>query len=340
MVIAVDIRGAEAYQQFIYEVFKRITVQHPDHTFIFISDNEFDPSFIFSENVIAEVVKQTKISLLSDHKVSSLLKKHKADVLVTTKYISQTKVPQCLMAMDNVTPTSLKKAKVIVTDSQFSQKEIVGKYKIEESKVDVVYKGVDEIFKPVSFEQKEKIKEIYAGGNEYFLFLGQVNSPNNLLNLLKAFSVFKKMQKSNMQLLISLKKEMDKGFLEKMKLFKYKNEVKVLENVTGKESATITAAAYAFVYPFANEYSYPLQAIKCNVPVIVFKGGVFPEILSDAALYIKPDDHKDIADKMMLIYKDEKLRQQLIEKGKEQVKKYSWDKTADSLWESIEKACT
>ena len=52
MVIAVDIRGAEAYQHFIYEVFKRLTVQHPDHTFIFISDNEFDPSFIFSENVI------------------------------------------------------------------------------------------------------------------------------------------------------------------------------------------------------------------------------------------------------------------------------------------------
>ena len=142
-----------------------------------------------------------------------------------------------------------------------------------------------------------------------------------------------------MQLLISLKKEMDKGFLEKMRSFKYKNEVKVLENVTVKESATITAAAYAFVYPFANEYSYPLQAMKCDVPVIVFNGGVFPEILSDAALYIKPDDHKDIADKMMLIYKDEKLRSELIEKGKEKVKNYSWDKTADSLWKNIEKAC-
>ena len=336
MVIAVDIRGAEAYQHFIYEVFKRLTVQHPDHTFIFISDNEFDPSFIFSENVIAEVVKQTKISLLSDHKISSLLKKNKADVLVTAQPL-KTKVHQCLISYDSSTTKNLKKVKVIVTNSEYSAKEIIKKFKVDPGKVEVVYKGVDKIFNSISFDEREKIKEKYAGGNEYFLFAGDINSQNNLLNLLKAFSVFKKMQKSNMQLLISLKTEIDKRFLDKMRSFKYKNEVKVLENVTVKDSATITAAAYAFVYPFANEYFYPLQAMKCNIPVIVCNGGVFPEILSDAALYINPDDHKDIADKMMLIYKDEKLRQQLIEKGKEKIKKYSWDKTADSLWESIEK---
>ena len=338
MIIAVDIRGAEAYQHFIYETFKRITVQHPKHSFLFMFDKPYDPSFVFSENVIPVIVKQQKISLLTDHKISSLLKKHKADILVTAQPV-RSKVPQCFIAFNNLAAGYVKKAKIIVMDSEYSVKEIIKKFNVDKEKVEIVYKGVDEKFNPISFDEREKIKEKYSDGNEYFLFSGEINSQIDLLNLLKAFSVFKKMQKSNMQLVISLKKEMEKEFLEKLRLFKYKNEVKVLENIPREELATITSSAYVFVYPFENEYSFSLEAIKSNVPVIVFNGGVLPEILSNAALYVNHSDHKDIADKMMLLFKDEKLRSELIEKGKEQVKKYSWDKTADSLWKNIEKAC-
>src|ERR1035437_11035787 len=194
MVIAVDIRFTEEYQNFIYETFSRITAQHPQHSFIFIFNKPFDPSFIFSENIIPIVVQQTKISLLSqfsDHKISSLLKKHKADVFVTTQSLLRTNVPQCLIAWDKFTSKSLKKAQVIVTGSEFSKKEIIENYKIDKNKIDAVYKGVDEIFQPIIFEEKEKIKEQYADGNEYFFtclpagrFTGTIKRENILLNLL------------------------------------------------------------------------------------------------------------------------------------------------------------
>jgi len=339
MVIAVDIRVSEEYQDFIYETFKRITAKHPSHSFIFIFDKPYDPSFIFSENVTAVIVKPKNISLLNDLKTSSILKKYKADVFVTAGSLSQTKVPQCLIASDKVTSKSLKKASVIVAGSEFSKKEIIEKYKIDEYKIDIVYKGVNEIFHPILFKEKEKIKEQYANGNEYFFVAGTIPSENYFLNLLKAFSAFKKMQKSNMQLLIATDVAIAGQSLEKLRSFKFKNEVKLLEKMPAKKFVAIIGASYALVYPFGQDYSLVLQAMKCDTPLVVNSTGALPEICSDAALYANPDAHKDIADKMMLIFKDEKLRQQLIEKGRELVKKYSWDNTANSLWKSIEKAC-
>lgn len=337
MVVAVDIRFEEEYQHFIFENFKRINEQHPQYSFIFIFDKPVDPSFIFSENVNAVVIKPQKLSLLNDINVSSLLKKHKADVLVTAKIVSQTKVPQCLIAFDKVTAKSLGKAQEIITDSQFSKKEIIEKYKTSADKIDIVYKGVDEIFQPVTFQQKESIKEKYASGNEFFLYTGTISSGNNLLNLLKAFSAFKKMQKSNMQLLIATKTQIPKEFLETLRLFKFKSEVHLLD-VDENELANIIASAYAFVYPFSQEYLYALQAMRSGVPILTGNAGYMPEVCADAALYFDEKDHKKIADKMMLVYKDENARKQLIENGVNLVKKYSWDNSANSLWQSIEKA--
>ncbi len=338
MVIAVDIRFEEEYQHFIFETFKRITAQLPKHSFIFIFDKPFGPSFIFSENVNAVVTKPQKLSLLNDIKVSSLLKIYKAAVLVTGKILSQTKVPQCLIAFDKVTAKSLGKANRTVIDSEFSKKEIIENYKIDANKIDVVYKGVDKIFQPVTFQEKEKIKEKYAAGNEYFLYTGTIASGNNLLNLLKAFSAFKKMQKSNMQLLIAAKTQISKEFLETLRLFKFKSEVQLLD-VDEHELANITASAYAFVYPFSQGYLYALQAMISGVPILTSNTGYMPEVCGDAALYFDENEYKKIADKMMQIYKDENARKQLIEKGRDLVKKYSWDNSADSLWKCIEKAC-
>jgi len=341
MVIAVDIRLIEEYQNFIHETFKRITAQHPQHSFIFIFDKPYDLSFVFSENVIPAIVQPRKIELLSkirnDHRISSLLKKHNAEVFVTSQSLLQTKIPQCLIASDKSTSKYLKKAKVIITESEFSKKKIIEEYKIDENKIDVVYKAVDEIFQSILFEEKEKIKEKHAAGNEYFLFTGKVGL-DNLLNVLKAFSVFKKLQKSNMKLLIASQNEMTKEILEMLRFYKYKSEVKILD-VDKKTLATITGAAYAVVCPFSHHgYSHSLEAMQCDVPVLTSNAGCMPEVCGDAALFLDHNNYKDIADKMMVIYKDEKLRQQLLDKGKEQIKKYSWDKTAELLWESIEKA--
>jgi len=339
MVIAVDIRFSEGYQHFIFETFKRITAQHPQHSFLFIFDKPFNSAFIFSDNVTTEVIKQTRIQLLSklnnENKISTLLKKHKADIFITQQPI-KTNVPQCFVTYDKITASYLKRAKVVIADSEYSKKEIAHNYKISKDRIEVVYYGADNNFQSIAATEREEIKEQYAEGNEFFLISGATNT-GDLLNVLKAFSVFKKMQKSNMHLLITPKNEVEAEFLEKLKLFKYNDEVTVVE-VDRQSLIQITAAAYAFIYPVARDgYSVPLEIMKSGIPVITANEGSLPEVCGDAALYVTPGEHKDIADKMILVYKDEKLRSNLVEKGKQHVKKYSWDETANAFWRSIAK---
>ncbi len=133
---------------------------------------------------------------------------------------------------------------------EFSKRDIVKQYKTNADKIKIIYKGVNENFREISYEEKEKVKSQYTEGNEYFIYSGEIGSNNNLLNLLKAFSAFKKRQKSSMQLLIAGKPGWkSKEFFESLSLFMYKNEVKILKDPSMEERIKVTAAAYAMVYP-------------------------------------------------------------------------------------------
>jgi glycosyltransferase involved in cell wall biosynthesis len=78
--------------------------------------------------------------------------------------------------------------------------------------------------------------------------------------------------------------------------------------------------------------------MSCDVPVITSNITSMPEVAGEAALYVDPFSEESIAAAMILIDKDESLRQTLISKAKLQREKFSWDKTANALWESMMKA--
>ena len=77
--------------------------------------------------------------------------------------------------------------------------------------------------------------------------------------------------------------------------------------------------------------------MKCKTPILTSNVTSLPEVGSDAAIYTNPESIDDIANCMSIIYTDEKLRNQLIEKGQKRLKDFSWDKSAKLLWESIQK---
>ena len=101
----------------------------------------------------------------------------------------------------------------------------------------------------------------------------------------------------------------------------------------------LVGSSYALVYPSIFEgFGVPvLEAMKCKVPVLTSEKTSMQEIAHDAGLYFDPNNYNDIADKMMLIYKDEDLRKKLIEKGERIAAKYTWQHTADLLWETMMK---
>jgi glycosyltransferase involved in cell wall biosynthesis len=128
-------------------------------------------------------------------------------------------------------------------------------------------------------------------------------------------------------------------FIKDLVSFKYRDEVKLFENVQSETLAYITASAYAMVYPLLYDgIGVPLiEAMQADVPVITACNTAMSEICGDAALYINPNDFNDIADKMMLLFKDEDKRNQQIIKGRQQAGFYNWDKTVAAVWETISK---
>ena len=127
------------------------------------------------------------------------------------------------------------------------------------------------------------------------------------------------------------------SFTTDLRSYKYRDDVVLTGYIEKEELAKIMGAAYALVYPSLHEgFGVPvLEAMLCDVPVITSSGSAMEEIAGDAALFADAGDHQSIADKMMLVYKDEELRKKLIVKGRERVRRYSWDKTAELLWQSI-----
>jgi glycosyltransferase involved in cell wall biosynthesis len=293
--------------------------------------------------------------------VPYMLRKYKADVFLSPDgYMSlSTKVPTCLVIHDlafehypehfvrshkmywrHYSPRFARKAARIATVSTYSKDDIVKHYGINVDNIDVVYNGAHAEYRPLSWQEREDAKTKYADGCEYFVFAGALHPRKNIVNLLKAFIAFKRRQRSNMKLVIvgryAWKYEEVVEMREEMP---FKDDVKWVGYMHVDELSKVMGGAYALVYPSLFEgFGIPiLEALKCEVPAIVSNTSAMPEVAGDAGLLVDPTDVQDIAAKMEMLHKDETLRKKLIEASKEQVKKFSWDQSADRLWDCLMK---
>ena len=119
----------------------------------------------------------------------------------------------------------------------------------------------------------------------------------------------------------------------------YKNEVIFTGRLGAKDLSEVMASALALVFvPYFEGFGIPIvEAMYCDVPVITSNVTSMPEIAGDAGLLVDPFSIDSIKEGMLKIYKDETLRNTLIANGRKQREKFSWDKTAEKLWNCIEK---
>lgn len=364
MTIAVNTRlnnetQPEGYQAYIFELLSHVVKMFPQHQFIYIFDAPYK-NMVFPKNVTPVVTgpkasSSMRLQYWFNYRIPAILRKYKADVFVSLEGICslRTKIPQCLLLSDlsflnypellkkpqarfytKFTPAFLSKAKSIATVSEYSKNIIADHYNIATEDIGVVHPVVDAVFKPFDWEEQEIIKEKYSEGKAYFLCC----TNSNLINLLKAFTFFKKRQKSNMLLLIA--GNTDESFKKGLKTYKLRNEVKLLEGLEKIELAKITASAYAMVYPVLyDDVAMPaLQSMQCNVPVVMADAGALTSVFGEAALYFNLKSQEDIAQKMMLIFKDEDKANELVKAGKELLLQYQPGKNADLLMQCISKA--
>ena len=331
-------------KEFIFQTLQEITKQHPDNQFLFLSDNSPDTGFISSSNIDWIIINKASDNRLKNYwkqwKIPLILKKTKADVVVSfdDNCSVSAATPHCLIILkdEKLNSNYLRKAKSIAVLSEKVRINITCQFQLPDKKVDVCYAFAGKNYEPLSPGEKEKIKKTVCDSKEFFLFTGVMKNRENFINILKAFSWFKKRQQSNMQLLIH---STPPGLYKKdFEMYKYRHDVKILDRQTDMEK--ITASAYAVIHPYTNEDSMikGLQAMQCGVPLIVFEDSVIKEVADECALYAGSGNFKELSEKMMRIYTDENLHSQLSEKGKAIAGNFTTQRTADLLWESINKA--
>lgn len=351
---------------FTYETLKRITINHPEHNFFFIFDRPFDKEFIFSENITPIVIgPQARHPVLFyywfEKSVSKVLKQINADLFISPDgYLSLSTDVKSISVMHDISfmhnpkdfpfgirnyylyffPRFAKKARRIVTVSEFSKQDIANQFNIKNENIDVVYNGSNEIYKPSSIEEQNETKKKYTNGNDFFIFVGALSPRKNVANLLSAFEILKTRTKSNLKLVIvgekMFKTKKIKNVFNRMNS---KNDVIFTGRLSAKKLKDLYGSALALTFvPYFEGFGIPIiEAMNCDTAVITSNVTSMPEVAGDAALYANPQSVNSIADSMIKSYKNTELRNELVEKGKAQRQKFSWDKTAEKFWNSIEK---
>jgi glycosyltransferase involved in cell wall biosynthesis len=337
---------------------------HPEHQFILISSESIGELENISNNVLSVISAPLfNNSWMWKYWLNSTLpgivKKHNASILINTDVACSKRIsiPQWIFVNDlsflqfplhftsternffnKQLPDFLKIADGIVTSSDFIAKEIKQHYSIKDDKIKLFSINTPAAYQPIYWGEKETTKNTYTDGKEYFLFSGEINPRYDLVNLLKAYSFFKTRQQSNMQLVITANSlSSSHPFNKLFDTYKYRRDVQLLIGLPETKLAKITAAAYAFIYPAhsAGSALFPLQAMQCDVPIITSQLGALKEKLGDAVLYADPSNFEDIAEKMMLLFKEETTRSELIESGKLVMNKTKDAKLNAKWWKSV-----
>ncbi len=347
-------------------VLKRITVNHPEHQFLFLFDRKYDEEFIFSDNITPVVLfPQARHPLLYywwfEYSVAITLNQVKPDIFYSPDgFLSlNTEVPSIPVIHDinyehypkdlptwtswhyrHFFPLYAKHARRILTVSEFSKQDIAEHYSISLDKIDVVYNAADSLYKKLEEAEKKEIRNKYSGGEEYFLYVSALHPRKNVKRLLEAFDKMKKKSGSPIKLVLVgphyfKNIEMEKVF----HAMKFKSDVIFTGRLNVEELSKVTGAAFALVYvSYFEGFGIPIvEAMQCEVPVIASNVTSMPEVTGNAARLVDPFSVDSITEGMLEVLKNGTLKQQLIEKGKERARFFSWDKTAQLTWQSIEK---
>ncbi|MEO0473691.1 MAG: glycosyltransferase family 1 protein [Bacteroidota bacterium] len=351
----------EGISRFAVEVLSRMVRRNPDIQFSFLFDRANDPAFVFGENVTPYVIPpQARHPLLwyawfhglARFKLGQL----KPNLLFSPEFYLTTHpdIPQVPVFHDLAyehypkdiapfaswycrrhSPRFAHLASHILTVSSFSKQDLVQQYDLPEDKISVVYNGASDQFSPLPAEEQEKVRRKYSSGKPYVHFVGALHPRKNIDNLLKAFDQYKTETESPLQLLLVGRKGWQyQSALETYENMQHRDAVLFTGFVSDEELVRIYAASFALCYvPYLEGFGIPLlEAMHAETAIITGDRTSMPEVAGDAALFADPYEPASIAHCLRQLYETPKRRTELIEAGKIQRDRFSWDQTYEKVW--------
>ncbi|MEN9684849.1 MAG: hypothetical protein RLZZ28_635 [Bacteroidota bacterium] len=340
------------YALFVKETFSRIALAHPEHTFIFLTDKTGNTQYSLINNIAEHYVKAPASNKITttywyDVKTPAILKRLKADLWIQANGIIShtTRIPQMVFSPDLKNPKRFFTSKkmdgleAIITTGDGQETAINNRFPAFKGKILTIQMPADTVFQPADWQLKERIKDGNTDGREYFFYAGGTANESNAIMLLKAFSLFKKWQQSNMKLLIADKSvHKNSSFLEKLQSYKYREDVVIIKRPKKQFFAQLMASAYAFIELGVEDKFAPTiyAAFQTETALIAAEAGLVPELAGKAALYINERDQDMLAQHMLSLYKNEIQKSVLIEEGKKMLSGISWDRTAARIGQLLD----
>jgi len=340
-------------------IYSRMFKNVPDYKYIFYSNHPSDilkqPNVIHKQSISTEANKYSR-TFWEQSVLPLQIRKFKPDVfhsirdslpwwcpcktkivvtirdltwLVFPKFFDRTTVAYAKKRLEFI----VKKADAIISISENTKKDILNAANCDESKIEVVYNGIDleknRVINQISQETKENLKKKYSLPAQYLLFIGELRENKNILRLCEAFILLRQRYNIPHKLVLIGRNDFMKE--------------RVDEAIRGCEADFILPGYVAdedlvYIYNLADVFVFPtlyegfgnpiLEAMACGTPVVSSDCSSVPEVAGGAALLIEPTETEQICDAMYRLLSNAGLRDYYVKAGLKRVREFSWEETA------------
>lgn len=351
----------EGFGIYSHNLLRRIIPDHPEDSFTFYFDRNFDRKYLYAPNVSGRIIFPPArhpwiFPYWYNHGLGKQVNRSDAELffspdgfmplnlnipsVITIHDVAHKEYPDQIPKAarryyERYMPKFIQAADAILTVSGFSREEIIRYYEVDPDKIHVTYNGVSSEFKPLDDESVLEQRQKWAGGKPYFLFLGSIHPRKNVDGLIRAYTLYRSKGGADYPLLLAGKRSwqlenVDRAFAESQ----YKGDIRFLESVPQAELPLLLGGAIALVYcSYYEGFGLPLvEAMACGVPVITSDTGALKEVAGNAGYLVNPHSPGEIAKTMNELIEDEVQRKVKIENGLLQVTKFQWERTAEQTY--------
>ncbi|MEM9951574.1 MAG: glycosyltransferase family 1 protein [Chloroflexota bacterium] len=249
------------------------------------------------------------------------------------KYFPDAHEPSQLRYLDWSTSHSANRATLILADSEATATDLQKFYDVPESKIEVVYPGVDAPFDKRGWEIYSK----YQIPLSYFIFIGTLQPRKNIERIVQAFAMW---QRANPEKDVGLVLAGKQGWLYDEAWIVGVENVHCIGYIDEEDKGALIRQAHALVFPSLYEgFGFPvIESMHMGTPVIASNTSSLPELVGDAGILVNPESVKEIAASLDLVTENDLLRRKLSVKGMMQVKEFTWERAAQQTMAVLERA--
>ena len=238
------------------------------------------------------------------------------------------------------------RASLILTPSEHTRDDLLRNYHIPKEKIKVIYPGLSEYFKEKINDRDgltataSMLKTKYSLPEHFILFFGSLEPRKNTVGLVEAFEIFKKSNSnipSHHLVIAGSIGWKNQSILKRIRQSPYQNQIHIIPSIPAEEKAALYSLADLFIYPsFYEGFGFPiLEAFAADLPVITSHLSSLPEVAENHAYLINPHKPIEIAQAIQIILMQPETKLRLIQGGREQMKKFTWQAAATQWLQTI-----